>query len=262
MTREWAEAQGEPEAWRRYWQVHPDGTEPELVHFIGKDNIVFHGLIFPAILQALNAAQDHAAPEVAGRSCSRPTSRPTSSSTSRARSSRRAAAGPSGPRDALDAFPADLLRYALAAGLPETKDADFTWSDFQNRANGELADVVGNFANRALTFAARFTDNAVPEPSTLTAASTGRCSPPSSRPPPLSARPTSASGCARPSPRRSSSRASATSTSQETEPWKTRKTDERRRCATRSTSRSRSPRACRSCSSPSCPRRRPASARC
>ncbi|HEX8297546.1 MAG TPA: methionine--tRNA ligase [Rubricoccaceae bacterium] len=163
MTREWAETTGDPDAWRRYWQVHPDGTEPELVHFIGKDNIVFHGLIFPAILQALNAAQAHAGPEIKGRFVL-PANVPANEflnlegqkfSTSRGWAVWAA--------DALDAFPADLLRYALAAGLPETKDADFTWSDFQNRANGELADVVGNFANRALTFAARFTDNRVPD---------------------------------------------------------------------------------------------------
>ncbi|HEX9950954.1 MAG TPA: methionine--tRNA ligase [Rubricoccaceae bacterium] len=180
MTREWAEATGDAEAWRRYWQVHPDGTEPELVHFIGKDNIVFHGLIFPAILQALNAAQDHAAPEIAGRfvlPANVPANEFLNLEGQKFSTSRGWAVWAS---DALDAFPADLLRYALAAGLPETKDADFTWSDFQNRANGELADVVGNFANRALTFAARFTDNRVPAldaPSALDTAALGALAP-------------------------------------------------------------------------------------
>ncbi len=176
MTREWAERQGDAEAWRRYWQVHPDGTEPELVHFIGKDNIVFHGLIFPAILQALNhamegaahATQGHAAPEIAGRfvlPANVPANEFLNLEGQKFSTSRGWAVWAT---DALDAFPTDLLRYALAAGLPETKDADFTWADFQNRANGELGDVVGNFANRALTFAARFTDNLVPEPVSLT----------------------------------------------------------------------------------------------
>ncbi len=162
MTREWAESKGDPEAWRRYWQVHPDGTEPEIVHFIGKDNIVFHGLIFPAILQALNSAQDYAAPEIAGRfalPANVPANEFLNLEGQKLSTSRGWAVW---ANDALDAFPADLLRYTLAAGLPETKDADFTWADFQNRANGELGDVVGNFANRALTFAARFTDNEVP----------------------------------------------------------------------------------------------------
>jgi methionyl-tRNA synthetase len=63
----------------------------------------------------------------------------------------------------LEEFPADLLRYALAATLPETKDADFSWSDFQARANSELADVLGNFVYRTMTFARRFADGVVPE---------------------------------------------------------------------------------------------------
>ncbi|HEX8386777.1 MAG TPA: methionine--tRNA ligase, partial [Rubricoccaceae bacterium] len=162
MTREWAAAQGDPDLWRRYWQVHPDGTAPDLVHFIGKDNIVFHCLIFPAILQAMNAASEGAAGT--GGTYVLPSDVPANEflnlegqkfSTSRGWAV--------WATDALDAFPTDVLRYALAAGLPETKDTDFTWSDFQNRANGELADVVGNFANRALTFAGRFTDNVVPD---------------------------------------------------------------------------------------------------
>ena len=166
VTREWAEQQGDANLWRRYWQVHEDGdgnpVVPELVHFIGKDNIVFHGLIFPAILQALNAAQAQAATDIAGTfvlPANVPANEFLTLEGQKLSTSRGWAVWAA---DALDAFPADLLRYALAAGLPETKDADFTWADFQNRANGELADVVGNFANRALTFAARFTDNRVP----------------------------------------------------------------------------------------------------
>ena len=167
-TQEWAAAGGHAARWRRYWQVHEDGTAPELVHFIGKDNIVFHCLIFPAILMAANRAADDGA-----EAGSTPGARPGAFvlpenvpaneflnlegrklSTSRGWAVWAA--------EAAEAFDADLLRYALAVGLPETKDADFTWADFQNRVNGELADVVGNFCNRALTFAERFTDGAVP----------------------------------------------------------------------------------------------------
>lgn len=157
VTKEWAQAQGDAERWRRYWQVHEDGTEPELVHFIGKDNIVFHCLTFPAILMTANAAQPSLPQFVL------PTQVPANEflnlegqklSTSRGWAV--------WAHEALEAFDADLLRYALAVGLPETKDADFTWADFQNRVNGELADVVGNFANRALTFAARYCDGEVP----------------------------------------------------------------------------------------------------
>ncbi len=155
ITQEWAEATGRD--WRRYWQVHPDGTEPELVHCIGKDNIVFHGLIFPAILMAANAAEDADGTFVLPANV--PANEFLNLEGRKLSTSRGWAVWAD---EALDAFPADLLRYALAAGLPETKDADFSWADFQARANSELADVLGNFVNRALTFAERFTGNAVP----------------------------------------------------------------------------------------------------
>src|SRR5690606_4484965 len=64
--------------------------------------------------------------------------------------------------EALEVFPADALRYALATTLPETRDADFNWAEFQAHVNDELADVLGNFVHRALTFAQRFSGNVVP----------------------------------------------------------------------------------------------------
>lgn len=157
VTKEWAAAQGDAERWRRYWQVHEDGTEPELVHFIGKDNIVFHCLIFPAILKATNAAQPELPQFVLPENV--PANEFLNLEGRKLSTSRGWAVW---AQEALEAFPADLLRYALAVGLPETKDADFSWADFQNRVNGELADVLGNFVNRALTFAGRFTDGEVP----------------------------------------------------------------------------------------------------
>ena len=165
-TKEWAAGTGDADRWRRYWQVHPDGTEPELVHFIGKDNIVFHCLVFPAMLMAANRAADaagHAAqpePPAFVLPANVPANEFLNLEGQKLSTSRGWAVWAD---EALAAFPADPLRYALAVGLPETKDADFTWSDFQNRVNGELADVVGNFCNRALTFAERFCENAVPE---------------------------------------------------------------------------------------------------
>ncbi len=157
VTREWAEAQGDPDLWRRYWQVHPDGTEPELVHFIGKDNIVFHCLIFPAILMAQNAARPELPQFVLPANV--PANEFLNLEGQKLSTSRGWAVW---AEEALEAFPLDLLRYGLAVGLPESKDADFSWSEFQARVNGELADVVGNFVNRALTFAARFCDGEVP----------------------------------------------------------------------------------------------------
>lgn len=158
ITREWAERQGDPGLWRRYWQVHEDGTEPELLHFIGKDNIVFHCLIFPAILMAQNAAQPDLPSFVLPANV--PANEFLNLEGQKLSTSRGWAVW---AEEALDAFPLDLLRYGLAVGLPETKDADFSWSEFQARVGGELADVVGNFCNRALTFAARFCEGEVPD---------------------------------------------------------------------------------------------------
>ncbi len=145
-TREWAEQQGDANAWKPYWQ----DQETQLVHFIGKDNIVFHCLMFPAMLMAHG---DYVLPEnvpaneflnIQGRKLS--TSRGWAIWL----------------HEYLEAFQPDLLRYALAATLPETKDADFSWNDFQARVNSELADILGNFVNRSLTFANRFFDGHVP----------------------------------------------------------------------------------------------------
>ena len=162
ITREWARAQGDDDLWRRYWQVHRDGdgneVVPELVHFIGKDNIVFHCLIFPAVLMAQNEAQPDLPRFVLPANV--PANEFLNLEGQKISTSRGWAVW---AEEALDAFPLDLLRYGLAVGLPETKDADFSWAEFQARVGGELADVVGNFVNRALTFAGRFCDGAVPQ---------------------------------------------------------------------------------------------------
>jgi len=154
-TKEWArDVAGDPEAWRRYWQ----DPEAKLYHFIGKDNIVFHGLIFPALLMAHNDATPEGAPKwvlpenVPANEFLNLEGRKLSTSRGWA----------VWLHEALDAFEPDLLRYALAATLPEQKDADFSWKEFQARVNGELADVLGNFVNRTLSFAGRFADGKVP----------------------------------------------------------------------------------------------------
>jgi methionyl-tRNA synthetase len=157
ITKEWAAAQGDPERWRRYWQVHPDGTAPRLIHFIGKDNIVFHTLIFPAILMRLNDALDGEAAFVLPDNV--PANEFLNLEGRKLSTSRGWAVW---LHEALDAFPADVLRYVLATGLPESKDADFSWAEFQSHVNDELADVLGNFVHRALTFAGRFAGGVVP----------------------------------------------------------------------------------------------------
>jgi methionyl-tRNA synthetase len=146
-TKEWAALQGDPDRWKTYWM--DEGTD--LIHFIGKDNIVFHCLMFPATLQAHGGfvlPKNVPANEflnLEGRKLS---------------TSRNWAVW---IHEYLDAFPADWLRYALAATLPETKDSDFSWKDFQNRVNGELADILGNFIFRTTSFTHRFFGGRVPE---------------------------------------------------------------------------------------------------
>ncbi|HET6569000.1 MAG TPA: methionine--tRNA ligase [Rhodothermales bacterium] len=146
FTREWAQQQGDPELWRRYWQ----DEETKLIHFIGKDNIVFHALMFPATLMAHG---DFVLPaNVPANEFLNLEGRKLSTSRGWA----------VWLHEYLEDFPPDLLRYALACTLPETKDADFSWLDFQLRVNSELADILGNFVNRTTTFAARYFDGKVP----------------------------------------------------------------------------------------------------
>jgi len=145
-TREWAEKQGEPELWREYWQ----NENTKLVHFLGKDNIVFHCLIFPAMLMAHG---DYVLPDNV------PANEFLNLKGQKLSTSKNLAVWID---EYLEVFKPDLLRYALATILPETRDADFSWEDFQSKVNFELADTLGNFVNRTLTFAARYFDNKVP----------------------------------------------------------------------------------------------------
>lgn len=145
-TREWAAEKGDPERWRLYWQ----DDESRLIHFIGKDNIVFHTLMFPAMLMAHG---DFVVPDQV------PANEFLNLEGQKLSTSRGWAVW---LHEYLEDFPPDLLRYALATILPETKDSDFNWHDFQTRVNSELADILGNFINRALTFAAREFENQVP----------------------------------------------------------------------------------------------------
>ncbi len=146
-TREWAERQGDLERWKTYWQ----DADTKLVHFIGKDNIVFHCLIFPAMLMAHG---DYVLPE------SVPANEFLNLEGQKLSTSRGWAVW---LHEYLRDFDPDLLRYALATTLPETKDSDFSWSDFQSHVNAELADILGNFVNRTLTFTRRNFDGRVPE---------------------------------------------------------------------------------------------------
>ncbi|MEM1093330.1 MAG: methionine--tRNA ligase [Bacteroidota bacterium] len=145
-TREWAELNGHPDRWEDYWKQ----DDTRLIHFIGKDNIVFHCLTFPATLMAHGG---FVVPENV------PANEFLTIEGKKLSTSRGWAIW---LHEYLQDFDPDLLRYALATTLPETKDGDFSWTDFQNRVNSELADILGNFVNRTMTFATRYFDGVVP----------------------------------------------------------------------------------------------------
>ncbi|MBN2290690.1 MAG: methionine--tRNA ligase [Candidatus Glassbacteria bacterium] len=154
-TKEWAEQQGAPERWKDYWC---DTENTRLVHFIGKDNIFFHALMFPAMLKAYN---DNPSAEV---QWVLPDNVPANEYLNleglKFSTSRNFAVWLA---DYLERFEPDPLRYYLCSNMPETRDTDFNLKEFQAHNNNELADTVGNFINRTLTFVERYFDGRVPE---------------------------------------------------------------------------------------------------
>ena len=135
------------------WNARWKDPETKLVHFIGKDNIVFHCIIFPIILKAHGEfilPDNVPANEFMNLEGDK-------MSTSRGWSIEM--------HEYLEDFPdkPDVLRYCLLANLPETKDSEFTWKDFQARNNSELVAILGNFINRALVLTQKYFDNKVPE---------------------------------------------------------------------------------------------------
>ncbi len=150
-TREWAVAQGEPDRWKDYW-LNPDC---KLVNFLGKDNIVFHAIMWPAMI--MEHGEFVLPSEI-------PANEFLNIEGQKLSTSRNWAVWLD---EYLEAFPPDPMRYCLASISPETKDADFTWKDFQARNNNELADIFGNFVNRTLTFIDRYFDGVIPKPGAL-----------------------------------------------------------------------------------------------
>lgn len=157
MTKEWAEQQGRD--WELYWR--DDHTK--LVHFIGKDNIVFHCIIFPAMLMAEGS-------DANGRyilADNVPANEFMNLEGDKISTSRNWAVW---LHEYLDELPGkqDVLRYVLAANAPETKDSEFTWKDFQTRNNAELVGILGNFVNRAMVLTHKNADGRVPALGDLT----------------------------------------------------------------------------------------------
>ncbi|MGL4412561.1 MAG: methionine--tRNA ligase [Bacteroidales bacterium] len=143
-----------PDTWETYWK----DPETKLVHFIGKDNIVFHCIVFPAMLKAEGS---YILPENV------PSNEFLNLEGDKISTSRNWAVW---LHEYLEEFPGkqDVLRYVLTANAPETKDNDFTWKDFQARNNNELVAVLGNFINRALVLTQKYFDNKVPACGELT----------------------------------------------------------------------------------------------
>ena len=140
--------------WEKYWK----DEETKMVHFIGKDNIVFHCMVFPAMLRAHGG---YILPENV------PANEFLNLEGDKISTSRNWAVW---LHEYLADFPGkeDVLRYVLCANAPETKDNDFTWKDFQARNNNELVAVLGNFVNRALVLTHKYYDGSVPERGELT----------------------------------------------------------------------------------------------
>jgi methionyl-tRNA synthetase len=147
-TKEWAAREGKN--WEDYWKK----DDTKLVHFIGKDNIVFHCIIFPAMLKAEGT---YILPDNV------PANEFLNLEGNKLSTSKNWAVW---LHEYLQDFPdkQDVLRYALTANAPETKDNDFTWKDFQARNNNELAAVFGNFINRVVVLTNKYYNGVVPNP--------------------------------------------------------------------------------------------------
>ena len=149
-SKEWANSHGDDTAWQPFWQ-----SDAKSFYFLGKDNIFFHTLSWPAVLigyGSLNLPYNVPANEfltIEGKKLS--TSRGWAVWL----------------HDYLERYDPDALRYTLAANMPETGDSDFSWHEFLRRNNNELVATYGNLAHRVLTFAYRNFDGAVPTPGEL-----------------------------------------------------------------------------------------------
>ena len=150
-TKEWAQREGKD--WEPYWK----DADTKLVHFIGKDNIVFHCIIFPSMLKAEGS---YILPENV------PANEFLNLEGNKISTSKNWAVW---LHEYLEDFPdkQDVLRYALTANAPESKDNDFTWKDFQARNNNELVAIFGNFINRVLVLTHKYYDGKVPSAGNL-----------------------------------------------------------------------------------------------
>ncbi|WP_035483736.1 methionine--tRNA ligase [Gaetbulibacter saemankumensis] len=152
-TKEWAEREGKD--WEPYWK----DEDTKLVHFIGKDNIVFHCIIFPSMLKSEGS---YILPDNV------PANEFLNLEGNKLSTSKNWAVW---LPEYLTEFPGqqDVLRYVLTANAPETKDNDFTWKDFQARNNNELVAIFGNFINRVVVLTNKYYEGVVPSASEFSA---------------------------------------------------------------------------------------------
>lgn len=143
-----------PDSWEKWWKQE----DTRMLHFIGKDNIVFHCIVFPAMLKAEGS---YNLPDNV------PSNEFLNLEGDKISTSKNWAVW---LHEYLEEFPgkADVLRYVLTANAPETKDNDFTWKDFQQRNNSELVAIFGNFVNRALVLTKKYFDSVIPSCGELT----------------------------------------------------------------------------------------------
>ncbi|HRJ85843.1 MAG TPA: methionine--tRNA ligase, partial [Ignavibacteria bacterium] len=146
ITKELFASQGNEGKYLEYW----GSEDTKLVHFLGKDNIIFHAIFFPAMLMAhgdLVLAENVPANEFMNLEGSK-----------QSKSKGHAIY----VKDVIEKYNPDSIRYAIASNMPENKDTDFYWSDLQAKNNNELGSILGNFVNRTFVFAEKYFDAAVP----------------------------------------------------------------------------------------------------
>lgn len=155
-TVEWAKSMGKPELWKDYWL----DQETKLIHFIGKDNIPFHAIMWPSFVMGQN--EKYVLPHDI------PANEYLNLEGDKISTSRNWAIW---VEDFLQHFDGEYLRYVLAVNAPEKQDTDFLWKDFQSKINTELNNVLGNLGNRVFTFSQKHFDGVVEEPKQLNEAS-------------------------------------------------------------------------------------------
>ncbi|BAA30090.1 methionine--tRNA ligase [Pyrococcus horikoshii] len=158
ITMEYFKRLGKPNEWKKYW-LNID-SETRVIHFIGKDNIPFHAIFWPAFLMAYGKYKDEEVEAEWNLPYDIPANEYLTLEGKKFSTSRNWAIW---VHEFLDVFPADYLRYYLTTIMPETRDSDFSFAEFKTRINEELVNNLGNFVHRAMTFVNRYFDGIVPE---------------------------------------------------------------------------------------------------